>query len=293
MSASARDKCTLDTCPIEWSVYNYRPSLAANSVLLALFAISLIVHIIQGVRWRTWGFTITLILGCSTEVIGYIGRIISWKDPFGQNGFLTQICCLTIAPAFFAASIYLCISKIVTGLGRDISRISPRTYMLIFIPCDLLSLILQSTGGGLSSVASQNDQSTETGSNIMLAGLAFQVVTMSLFMILCADYAFRYFRARRRDVGLENTPATTTRLDWKFKLFLYALALATITIFIRCVYRVVELADGWNGDLIHNETLFIVLEGVMVIIASFALNVGHPGMAFGKAGTTTDEKAIP
>lgn len=39
------------------------------------------------------------------------GRIMSWNDPFGQTGFLTQIVCLTLAPAFFGAGIYLCISK--------------------------------------------------------------------------------------------------------------------------------------------------------------------------------------
>lgn len=149
----------------------------------------------------------------------------------------------------------------VSALRPDISRISPRTYMYIFIPCDVLSLALQGAGGGLSSVAAQNNESTETGSGIMQAGLSFQVFTMTLFMASCAEYAFRYRRAQRK-TGDVHPSNSVTGLGWKFKLFLYSLALATITIFIRSVYRVVELADGWDGKLIHDQTLFIILEGV-------------------------------
>lgn len=66
----------------------------------------------------------------------------------------------------------------------------------------------------------------------------------------------------------------------KFRLFLVALTLSTICIFIRSVYRVVELGEGWDGALIKNQTLFIVLEGVMVVIAVLVLNAFHPGLCF-------------
>lgn len=40
-----------------------------------------------------------------------------------------------------------------------------------------------------------------------------------------------------------------------------ALAVATITIFIRCVFRVAELQSGFNGALFNDEIAFMVLEG--------------------------------
>lgn len=103
--------CALNTCPLDRSIYTYRPSIAANSIFIALFGISLIIHMIQGVRNKSWWFSGCMSLGCICEVIGYAGRVIVWQNPFSFNGFLLQIICITIAPAFFSAAIYLTLSQ--------------------------------------------------------------------------------------------------------------------------------------------------------------------------------------
>jgi hypothetical protein len=59
-----------------------------------------------------------------------------------------------------------------------------------------------------------------------------------------------------------------------------SLALATLCIFIRSVYRVVELSEGWTGHLIRQQWLFVGLEGVMVVVAVVALNSFHPAFCF-------------
>ncbi len=146
------------------------------------------------------------------------------------------------------------------ALGPEISRIKPRMYLWIFIPCDVISLILQGTGGGLSSVLSQDGEDPSVGSNTMIAGLAFQVFTLTLFMALCAEYALRYVRARR--ASAQGSGFALRKIDAKFQLFLVMLGLATICIFIRSVYRVIELAGGWGGELLRDEPKFIILEGV-------------------------------
>ena len=63
--------CTIDTCPIDESFYEYRPSLAMNSVMIALFAISLLANAVQGVAYRTWTFAIAMVLGniCEFTVV--------------------------------------------------------------------------------------------------------------------------------------------------------------------------------------------------------------------------------
>jgi hypothetical protein len=99
-----------------------------------------------------------MILGCITECIGYAGRIISWNNPFSLNGFLINICCLTLAPAFYAGALYFTLGDVVRNVSVSASRLRPRTYALIFIPCDCISLTLQGTGGGLASSASQNNE---------------------------------------------------------------------------------------------------------------------------------------
>lgn len=200
-------------------------------------------------------FGVAIALGCVAEVVGYAGRIMSHFDPFGQNGFLIQICCLTIAPAFFAAGIYFTLGDIVTAVSLRSSRVKPSAYAAIFIPCDVVSLILQGTGGGLASVSSQNDEDPAVGTHIMVAGLSFQVASMALFILLALEYVWRVRRIERDTARL---PVSKTKLQ----LFVGCFSFAVVCIFIRCIYRVIELSEGWDGPLIKNETIFIVLEGV-------------------------------
>ncbi|KAK6335087.1 hypothetical protein TWF718_010528 [Orbilia javanica] len=272
------DLCTINTCPVSDSVYGYAPELAPNVVLLVLFVLSTIGFIVVGIWKKTWGFFVAMSLGGLLEVIGYIGRVGGSSDPFnglGGQSFIIQICCLTVAPACYAAGIYLCLARIVMAFGEDISRIKPRWYTYIFITCDVVSLVTQSVGGAIASTA-DDEKGSKLGGDITLGGLAFQVFTMSLFMALCGEFAWRCWNRRH----LFDESQRGLRESNRFKYFLYAMAAATLFIYIRCVYRVAELAKGWDGPLMTNETYFIVLEGTMVILACLVLNVFHPGICF-------------
>jgi len=294
MSLFARDRselyhCTLSTCPIETSYYFYRVSLGANITFIVLFGLSFLGYVFTyAFTRRATAFTVAMVIGVILEVIGYAGRIMSWQNQWEENGFLMQIVCLTIAPAFMAGGIYLCLRRIVYAFGPENSRIRPESYTRIFIPCDLISLLLQAAGGGLASAESHSGKSPDMGDNIMVAGLAFQVFTLAIFMILCVDFAIRT-RSRYRSLGSaafdQNPIFVTTRSSKGFKGFLVALTLATICIFWRSVYRVAELAEGWTGHLIRQQDLFIGFEGVMVIVAVLALNIFNPAFTFQEAMT--------
>ena len=56
-----------------------------------------------------------------------------------------------------------------------------------------------------------------------------------------------------------------------------ALAISTICILIRSIYRVIELQDGFQSAVASNEILFMILEGPMIIIATGLLTIYHPG----------------
>lgn len=199
-----------------------------------------------------------------------------------QNGFLIQIVCLTIAPAFLAAGIYLCLSRIVLTFGPANSRIPPLAYPRIFIPCDVISLLLQAAGGGIASAASHQNKNPAVGDHIMVAGLAFQVLTLLVFMMLSADFALRTVRRRRQmgSVDAFDQSHEALRRSKRFRGFLLALAFSTLCIFTRSVYRVAELSEGWTGHLIETQRYFIGLEGAIVSAAVLALNLFHPGFCF-------------
>ena len=67
----------------------------------------------------------------------------------------------------------------------------------------------------------------------------------------------------------------------------------------RAIYRTIELSQGWNGRIISNQLYFSklllrfivawllmdnlidILDGAMVPIAMYTINLGHPGMLLG------------
>ncbi|KAH9895463.1 RTA1-domain-containing protein [Xylariomycetidae sp. FL2044] len=276
--------CTPELCGYENSFYMYRIEIVPNAVFLGMFGFSLLAFLaVYIVTRRGATFTIAMVLGLLCEMLGYGGRILSWKNQWSEPGFLMQICCLTIAPAFLAAGIYLCIRKIVFAFGPENSRIPPEYYTRFFIPCDVVSLILQAVGGALASVASHNQEPTETGDNIMIAGLAFQVFTLFVFIVLCTDFTLNTLR-RKKALGAsaldQNPELVALRGSWMFRGFLVALGVSTITIFWRCVFRVAELSGGWTGPLMERQDLFIGFEGVMITIAVYVLNIFHPSLCF-------------
>jgi uncharacterized ion transporter superfamily protein YfcC len=132
----------------------------------------------------------------------------------------------------------------------------------------MISLVLQAAGGGVSSISvGQN----AAGVDCTLAGLGFQVFTLTLFVALSLDYAIRYAEFRKmmehstKKAAEHNEPcerAGTDPLTKRFKIFVSFLALAIICIIIRCCYRIAELKEGYEGDLFHDEGTFIGLESV-------------------------------
>ncbi|KAG6131294.1 hypothetical protein E4U12_003802 [Claviceps purpurea] len=270
LSFGPDSNCNLSNCPAEWSIYGYRPSLAGNATFLALFVLIGMVHGYLGYRWRSWGFMVGMLLGCMSEVIGYAGRIMLYNNPFSFDGFMIQIVCLTIAPVFYTASIYVTLSKTILSLAPQLSRFNPVFFYWIFIPFDVVCLALQAAGGAMSTTSSGQDKS---GVNISLAGLALQVIVLTAFAAFFADYMIRYVRSSNR-----------RSFDWRLQAFFGGLVTSTLLILARCAYRVAELKDGYDGHLIREEAPFIGLEGVLIVLAAVVLCFGHPGLVFGRDG---------
>jgi hypothetical protein len=269
--------CNLATCDLTLAPIDYVPSLAGNAFYCAIFALYLFINLYLGIRHKTWGYGVAMFFGLVGEIIGYASRIALNKSPFDPTGndFIIYIVCLTIAPAFLSAAIYLCLGRIVVVFGESISRFRPRTYTLIFCSCDFFSLVLQGAGGGIAATATTYT-SQQTGINTMLAGLSFQVVSLFIFATMSLEYAFRLYK---NPMTWDTTHAVLYN-STLFKAFLCGLSVATLTIFVRSTFRVAELSGGFDGSLANNQASFMVLEGAMVTIACGCLTFLHPGIAF-------------
>ncbi|KAF5561436.1 phospholipid-translocating ATPase [Fusarium napiforme] len=269
--------CTLELCPLESSILRYQPNLPANAIFIGVFGLSMALHIFQGIKMKTWGFMASMMAGCILEIIGYIGRLIIHDNPFDFIGFLLQIIMITIAPVFFSAAIYVLLSQVINFVDPNVSRFSPKYFYWIFIPSDIISLILQAVGGAVSVVSTAQEDVT-TGEDISIAGLVFQVVTLLCFVALFIDYVVRASKSPAR-----------YRLTKPILTFLFFLFLSTIFILIRCGYRIAELNGGYFSAIFRDEGLYIALESCMMCIAVLLLNAGHPGYAFKETPEFTKE----
>lgn len=269
--------CTLDDCPIEYSILRYRPSVPASAVFIAIFGVSMLIHAYQGIRSRTWSFMGCMLAGCIVEMVGYGGRLILYDNPFSFNGFIMQIVCITIAPVFFCSAIYVLLSQVILFIDTSLSRCKPQLFYWIFIPCDIVSLVLQAAGGALSCVARTYD-AVQIGVDISLAGLVFQVVTLIIFVSLFADYLYS---CRRKRPGA---------MDGRMTLFLTFMFLSIMFILVRCAFRIYELHDGYFSEVFRDEPMFIALESSIMSVAVVCLNIGHPGPVLGKKAGDAENK---
>ncbi|KAL8947286.1 MAG: hypothetical protein Q9222_006414 [Ikaeria aurantiellina] len=176
---------------------------------------------------------------------------LTW-EAHQQVPMLMMSVCITFAPTFYTAAIYITLAKIVRYLGPEYARFRPSLYYWIFIPADIFSLVLQAVGGALSSTS---EGGSDAAVDVSITGLAFQVFVICVFIALAIDYAWRYRKGQR-------VIPRTIPLSKKFKRFVLFLSISILFILIRCIYRIDELSDGYDGPLIHNEGLFIALEGV-------------------------------
>lgn len=279
---------------------DYIPTLAGNATYLGIFALLFVAQTYLGIRYKTWGFMIGMLAGIALELVGYAGRIMLHDNIFDNNNFIIYLVGLTIGPAFLTAAIYLCLGRIITIYGVSLSILKPKWITVIFVACDLISLVLQAAGGAITATADDAD-GNQLGINIMIAGLASQVASIALFIIICAHFGWRVFknphklepmyaevRASRRFVGMlfgkfKPLPARPhPSIDHRKRLTRsLAIGLSIVTIFIRSTFRLIELQEGFDGELANNELDFMILEGPMIFGAVILLTVWHPGWVLG------------
>ncbi|KAJ7238139.1 RTA1-like protein [Mycena haematopus] len=256
------------------SQYGYLPHEYVGIIFVVLFGISTILHVGQATYYRMWWLFPTACLCGVGELVGWSGRLWSSFSPSFSNPFMMQyvITSTIIAPTPLIAVNFVLLSRIVTRLGPCYSRLTPRWYTIIFVTCDIVALVIQGAGGGIAS-SSDTLSGANLGANIMLAGIVFQFVAIIAYSSLAGDFLRRY----HNDSPLRGSSVARGVMDTKLKTMIGALTFSTLVLFIRSIYRIIELATGWNGRIIHTEVYFNVLDGGMVILAIFTINFAHPG----------------
>jgi RTA1 like protein len=124
---------------------------------------------------------------------------------------------------FFTAALYLTLARVIMHYGPQNSRLTPKAYTITFMCSDFIALVLQSAGGGIADQGS-NQSTRNSGVHLMVAGLSFQVLSILIFMALCAEFFWRVKKDRKQVVSnLAPRDATSRHL----KIFLYGIFLSS------------------------------------------------------------------
>ncbi|KAK5740508.1 hypothetical protein LTR17_004545 [Elasticomyces elasticus] len=256
------------TKPDGFEYYHYAPSMAAAILFIVLFGIATSVHMAQMIRSRTW-FMIPFVIGGVLETIGYIGRALSANETKGEwtlGPYIIQTLMTLIAPAFLAASIYMELGRIVIMINGEKVLFIRRAWLTkIFVGGDVLSFLMQASGGGMMS--GDNIDSINTGQTLVVAGLFVQVVFFGLFLIAAGLFHFRI---------LQMPTTKSYELAW-WKKHMLSLYVVSGLIFVRSIVRVVEYLQGFDGYIMTHEAFIYVFDATLMIIAVVIMNVIHPG----------------
>lgn len=225
-------------CPVEMSLYGDYFTLAATATYAGIFGACLISQFYLSWRSKLWSYGSWLIVGTLCEFVGYVARSIMTENPWNFNAFLAQNLGLVLGPTFVAAAISVTFKYLVLWYGPEQSVIKPKLYPWVFVGSDMVSILVQSAGGGMASAG--GDMST-LGNNLLLAGVSFQVVNMTFCGGLIVIYMWRMRRnpvpCARAPPCTRGVPGEVIRNGRRVKALCWALFISYMTILIRCIYR--------------------------------------------------------
>ncbi|KAL5094530.1 hypothetical protein Trisim1_007115 [Trichoderma cf. simile WF8] len=243
----------------------FTPMLAPAAIFTTVYTILLILQLVLTVRfWRYYGYAIGMLGGLILELVGYIAKVQLSHNRADKNGYIMYIIGLTLGPTFLSSSLYLGISALQRHYeAARFSRLSPKLFATMFILGDFICLCFIGCGGSLAAIYAENP----IGVDLMIAGLATQVLFTTIFCILLALVCRKIHYHLAKDNKIS---------------YIHCVATAAICLFIRSCWRVAELNGGFNGPLSDKEGIFIALDSIPMIIMSVLLTVTHPEFWFDK-----------
>lgn len=261
------------------SPYGYLPTEWVTIVFVSLFGIATLIHLGLALHYRLWWLIITVVAAGTGEVIGWAGRLWSTQNIDAFDPYLMQITTTIISPTPLLAANFIILGALIRYLGPQYSRLSAKWYSIVFLSADSVALVIQAIGGATASSAFQDGNDPTPGGNIMLGGIIIQMVAITVYSVLAAEFLWRF---HKKDAIKGRTASGTMHLEIvpykNVKYMLLGLTLSTIFIFVRSIYRTIELADGWTGPIIKNEALFTLADGLMIVFAMFTIIIFHPAV---------------
>lgn len=217
-----------------------------------------------------------------------------------KGPYIIQSTLLLIAPALFAASIYMELGRVILLVrGQRFALIRVNWMTKIFVAGDVLSFLMQASGmpssflpsrrfnavefepnampcnrmkqmltqsgAGLMVTAASggSSDSASMGNNVIIGGLFVQIIFFGFFLLSAVVFQRRFIVHGGGD-----------HLPWRRHMF--ALHTSSVLILIRSIVRVVEYVQGTDGFVMSNEVFIYVFDGLLMCVMMVIFAVVHP-----------------
>jgi hypothetical protein len=178
-----------------------------------------------------------------------------------------QTLCILVAPALFAASIYMVLGRLITLVRAEAySPIRPTRLTKIFVLGDLLTFVIQIMGSGVLS------KNFNLGKTIILVGLVAQIICFALFLSVAVVVERRL--ARNPTPMAKTLDSRSTQNGWVGVMRVVFVASALI--FIRSVFRLIEFTGDHDSPLQKSEAYLYVCDSTLMFGVLAVLIYFHP-----------------
>ncbi|KAH6633306.1 Rta1 protein [Boeremia exigua] len=171
---------------------------------------------------------------------------------------------ILLGPALFAASIYMCLSRIIRGVHGDrYSLVKPSRLTKTFVAGDVLSFIVQ--GGSAGLMVTGNNQ--KTGEGMVIGGLMIQIIMFGIFAATAVVFQKRIQR--------NPTPESrSSALPWQKSMRM--LYIVSALIMVRSIFRVAEYAMGNDGYLLKHEWTLYIFDSTLMFAVMVVYFIWYP-----------------
>lgn len=179
-----------------------------------------------------------------------------------------QYILILVAPALFAASIYMILGRIIRSTrGDKHSLIKPTRLTRIFVWGDVVSFWTQVAGGSLQSMKKFNK---DIAQYIVLGGLVIQVLMFSIFAVIAVVW--------HRRIKIRPTKASLADSQRRWESIMYMLYAVSVMIMIRSIFRVIEYGMGREGYLLSHEWPMYAFDSALMVATTFGFGWWYPGV---------------
>ncbi|KZV63857.1 RTA1-domain-containing protein [Peniophora sp. CONT] len=271
-------------------VLGYIASNALTTVAIILIGLVLLAHVAQTIKFGGWWLWV-LFVGEAVFIGGFACRYGLHKNPQNDDIFKAEYLLIILAPNAFVAADYMILSRIATHIDvPHLLPIRPSRVTLTFVASDIITFLVQAAGAAIAVSAKPTDNAKKLrGDHIFIAGLALQLVSFGIYAVCILLFLHRVYKKERRIWTRDSLGSVWS--DWR--TLACALSFNCICIIERCIYRLIEINDGFRGPIATSETLFYCCDSLVLFLALAVFVPFWPGRIIRPKQTQDRDYSMP